>query len=161
MREFRFIHLTVAAAMTAIPAGAPLRAQSADSAAVLVVVDRLFTAMAQRDTSAAHAVLAPRSQIVAIRGDTATAPRVQTDTAFVRALGAGHGQLRERIWSPTVLIRGPLATVWAPYDFSVDGQRTHCGVDVFTLMRIDAVWRVVGIAYTVERSGCAPSPLGP
>jgi hypothetical protein len=140
---------------------APLHAQSTESAAVLTVVDRLFNAMAQRDTAAARAVLAPGSQLVAVRGDTASAPRVQSDSGFVRSLGAGRGQLRERIWSPTVQIRGPLATVWAQYDFHLDGQRTHCGVDAFTLVRADSVWRITGIAYTVERRNCAASPLGP
>lgn len=160
MRHWRTTLIAVAVT-AAITVSAPLRAQSADSAAVLAVVDRLFTAMAQRDTAAAHAVLAPSSQIVAVRSDTASAPRVQSDTTFVRALGAGHGQLRERIWLPTVQIRGPLATVWAQYDFHLDGQRTHCGVDAFTLIRTDSIWRIVGIAYTVERHDCAASPLGP
>lgn len=161
MRRWRFATLIVVPVAAVISVSAPLRAQSADSVAVLAVIEHLFTAMAQRDTGAAHALFAPRSQIVAVRSDTAAAPRVQSDTAFVRALGAGHGQIHERIWSPTVQIRGPLAMVWAPYDFHVDGQRTHCGVDAFTLVRADSLWRVVGIAYTIERRDCAPSPLGP
>ncbi|HEY2065383.1 MAG TPA: hypothetical protein VGG84_05450 [Gemmatimonadaceae bacterium] len=140
----------------------PVHAQTADSAAVLAVVSRLFDAMAQRDTVAARAVLAPGTQIVSIRGDTTgVGPRVSSDTAFIRSLGSGHGQLRERLWSPTVLLRGPLATVWAPYDFHLDGLRTHCGIDAFTLVRTGSVWRVTGIAYTVERRNCVDSPLGP
>ena len=161
MRGWRFATLIVPAVTAAISISGPLRAQSADSIAVLAVIDHLFTAMAQRDTAAARALLAPRSQIVAVRGDTAAAPRVQSDTAFIRALGSGRGQLHERIWSPTVQIHGPLAMVWAPYDFHLDGQRTHCGVDAFTLVRADSLWRVVEIAYTIERRDCAPSPLGP
>jgi hypothetical protein len=141
---------------------APVRAQAADSAAVLATVDRLFDAMARRDTAALRAVLAPGTQLLSIRGDTiGAAPRALSDTAFVRSLGSGHGQLRERIWSPTVLLRGPLATVWAPYDFHLDGRRTHCGIDAFTLLRTNSVWRVTGVAYTVERLNCADSPLGP
>jgi hypothetical protein len=140
----------------------PLRAQAADSVAVLTVVERLFDAMAQRDTAAARGLLVPGSRFVSVRGDSAGAgPRVASDTAFLRSLAAGRARLRERIWSPTVQLRGPLATVWAPYDFHVDGQRTHCGVDAFTLIRADAVWKIAGIAYTVVRRTCTASPLGP
>jgi hypothetical protein len=51
--------------------------------------------------------------------------------------------------------------VWAPYDFHIDGQRTHCGVEAFALIRRDSVWQIAGITYTVERRNCSASPLGP
>jgi hypothetical protein len=134
----------------------PLRAQAADSVAVLTTVERLFDAMARRDTAAARGLLAPGSRFVSVRGDSAgAAPQVTSDTAFLRSLAVGRARLRERILSPTVQLRGPLATVWAPYDFHVDGQRTHCGVDAFTLIRTDSVWQIAWIAYTVERRTCS------
>jgi|APFre7841882724_1041349.scaffolds.fasta_scaffold63712_2 hypothetical protein len=37
--------------------------------------------------------------------------------------------LRERYWSPTVLVRGPIAVVWAPYEFWEDGMTSHCDVE--------------------------------
>jgi SAM-dependent methyltransferase len=74
---------------------------------------------------------------------------------------AGTERLLERMWQPVVHVEGPLATLWAPYDFHVDGKRSHCGVDAVTLLRGDAGWRVAGITYTVQRADCAPSPLGP
>jgi hypothetical protein len=142
--------------------GAPLRAQAADSVAVLAAVERLFDAMARRDTAAARALMAPGSRLLSMGGDSAGAtPRVQSDTAFLRFLAVGNERLLERVWSPTIQLRGPLATVWAPYDFHIDGRRTHCGVDAFTLVRTGSVWRIAGIAYTVERRNCPASPLGP
>jgi hypothetical protein len=51
--------------------------------------------------------------------------------------------------------------VHAPYDFHIDGKFSHCGTDVFTLVRAKGEWRIVSIVYTVQRTGCAPSPLGP
>jgi hypothetical protein len=152
-----------AAALAASLAGStPLSAQAADSAAIVSAVQRLFDAMAQRDTAAARALLAPGSRFVSILADSGGGtPRVQSDTAFLRSLARGQERLLERFWAPVVQQRGPIATVWAPYDFHVDGRRTHCGVDAFTLVRTDATWRIAGIAYTVERRGCPDSPLGP
>ena len=128
---------------------------------VLAVVQRLFDAMGARDTSAARALLLPGARFRALRRDTTVArPAAQSDTAFLRQLAAGRERLLERIWAPEVRVEGPLATVWAPYDFHVDGRWSHCGVDAVTLLRTARGWQVAGIDYTVQRRGCVPSPLG-
>ena len=149
------------AALLALLLAAPLRAQAADSAAIAGVVQRLFHAMAQRDTVVLRALLLPGSRFVSIRGDTTVAtPRVQGDSAFMRSIVRGSERLLERFWSPVVQQHGPVATVWAPYDFHVNGQRSHCGVDALSLVRDATGWRIASIVYTVERTGCPASPLG-
>jgi hypothetical protein len=57
-------------------------------------------------------------------------------------------------------MQGRIATVWAPYDFWIDGKFSHCGVDAFDLIKTDKGSRIAGGAYTVELK-CEPSPLGP
>jgi len=149
------------AALAALLLAAPLRAQAPDSAAIVGVVQRLFDAMAQRDTAALRALLVPGSRFVSIRGDTTVAtPRVQGDSAFMRSIVRGSERLLERFWTPVVHQHGPIATVWAPYDFYLNGQRSHCGVDAFSLVRDATGWRIASILYTVERTGCPASPLG-
>ena len=139
----------------------PARDDSADSA-VVATVQRLFDAMARRDTATLRALLVPGARFTSLPTDRVVpAPRVQGDSAFLRTFAAGTERLLERMWQPVVHVEGPLATLWAPYDFHVDGKRSHCGVDAVTLLRGDAGWRVTGITYTVQRAGCAPSPLGP
>ena len=61
---------------------------------------------------------------------------------------------RERYWDPTVLVRGSIAVVWAPYEFWRDGKTTHCGIDVFDLVKQDGTWRVANIMFTVEPEAC-------
>jgi hypothetical protein len=63
--------------------------------------------------------------------------------------------LRERYWSPTVLIRESIAVVWAPYEFWEDGKTSHCGVDVFDLIRVKGEWRIANSMWTVEPESCA------
>ncbi len=62
--------------------------------------------------------------------------------------------LQERYWSPTVLVRGPVAMVWAPYEFKVDGKVSHCGVDVFDFVKVDGSWRLANAMWTVEPEAC-------
>lgn len=146
-------------------AAAPAAAQSptaADTAAVVAAAQRVLDAINRRDSVLARAALVPGAQFVSWRGDTvATRARIQRDSAFVAQIGDPTGpRMLERMWAPTVLIHGSLATVWAPYDFHIDGKWSHCGVDVFQLARMGAEWKVTALSYTFERTGCQPSPLG-
>jgi hypothetical protein len=138
-----------------------LSAQRADSIAVLGVVQRLFDALGSRDTVALRRLLIPGGQFVSVRlGNGPQVTRVTSDIDILRSLSMGTERMLERTWSPIVNVHGPLATVWAPYDFHVDGRTSHCGVDAFSLVRGADGWQIASITYTVELTGCAPSPLG-
>ena len=45
--------------------------------------------------------------------------------------------------------------VWAPYEFWIDGETSHCGVDVFDFVENGGVWRVSNSMWTVEPNACA------
>ena len=53
-----------------------------------------------------------------------------------------------------VKVHGNIAMVWAPYDLWVNGAFTHCGVDVFTLIKKSSGWKIASVSYTVEHDGC-------
>jgi hypothetical protein len=148
-------------------AAAPLRAQARpavpdDSAAVVAAVQRLFDGLARRDTASLRALLLPGTRFVSVPADRPDAvPRMESDAAALDRLARGRERLLERMWSPVVRVEGPIATVWAPYDFHVDGRFSHCGVDTVTLLHTDGRWRIASLVYTVQRAECAPSPLGP
>lgn len=137
-------------------------ANPVDSAAVVDAAERLLRAISTRDTAAARRVLLPGAQLASIPDPAGTenAGRMQSDQQFLTVLTSGSQRYLERMWSPTVFVQGPLAIVRAPYDFHVDGAFSHCGVDVFTLVRSRGAWRITHVAYTTQRQGCAPSPLG-
>jgi hypothetical protein len=89
-------------------------------------------------------------------------PRRQERDAFLKAVATSEGRFEERMWDPVVQVDGPVAMVWTPYDFWMDGQFSHCGVDAFQLIRENDVWKVLAVVYTMEYGeDCEPSPLGP
>lgn len=78
------------------------------------------------------------------------------------ASGAPDSNLVERGFDPEVRVDGPMATVRLPYDFYEDGEWSHCGVDVFTLLRVEEGWRIATITYTVQQPpDCRRHPEGP
>ena len=166
MKLFRTIALIGAALLTISPITSPVFAQqprSLDSVTVIGVVQDLLRAISTRDSALARRLVLPGAQLASIpdpAGPT-NAGRTQTDSQFVAMLGGTKQRLLERMWNPTVFLQGSLAVVRTPYDFHIDGAFSHCGVDVFTLVRSKSEWRVTHVVYTVQRQNCAPSPLGP
>ena len=65
------------------------------------------------------------------------------------------GTNREQYWDPIVHLRGSLGIVWTPYEFWRDGQTSHCGIDVFEMVKQDGAWRIGNVMWTVEPESCA------
>ncbi len=47
-----------------------------------------------------------------------------------------------------------IAMIWAPYDLWVNDKYSHCGVDVFTLLKTQKGWKIASLAYSIEKNGC-------
>lgn len=136
-------------------------AQPADSEkqAVVRTVERTFRAMAARDAAALRATLFPGAQFHAVRPDGSVS--AASSEEFIQRITTAKEPPLERIWDPVVLISGRLATLWAGYDFHRGAQFSHCGVDAVHLVKTIEGWKITAIAYTVQKDGCPPSPLGP
>lgn len=133
----------------------------ADRAAVLAVVQEFFDAMTAADSARTGAVMLRDGVNYGIRVEPEYFLASMPTADYMASLASRESRIVERIWDPTVLLHGPLAVVWAPYDIHGDGEFLHCGVDTFTLLRTDAGWKIAGVVFTMETTGCDPSPLGP
>lgn len=136
--------------------------RTAEEAAVLASVQRFFDTMTARDSIGTRSVLDDEGDFVSVRwGDDGNAiVRRAPNAAYLAGMRNRKDTYLERLWDAEVRIHGPIATVWTPYDFHINGTFSHCGVDAFQLRKTDAGWMITGGTYTVERTGCAPSPLG-
>lgn len=129
---------------------------------VIAVVDRFFALLTARDSAGMAAIMEPEGVVFAVSvGPEARLPKAVTHRDFLSSLHKGKGALLERYWTPSVHVDGAVATVWAPYDFHVDGTFSHCGNDVFTLVRHPDGWKIAGVVYSRRQEGCPESPLGP
>ena len=169
LRSFMFlgaplVALALTACATPVLQGAQTsEASDADHDAVLAVVDRAFEAINNDDQQAWREVLLDDGHFASVRG--AAGERDVGARSFRDALAnpadRGGAVWLERMWEPTVLVDGDMATVWTRYDFHIDGVFSHCGVDVIVLLRTDEGWKISSFAWSVERDGCPESPLGP
>ena len=161
---------SVLAPAVALPSSASASAlstaesQESEKKAVLAAVQKLFDAMKAGDAEKAAEVLVIEGQFLSVRpgeSEDATVIRAQSNEVFLEQLAGAENEWLERMWDAEVKIHGNLAMVWTPYDFHRAGEFSHCGIDIFTLLKGSGGWQVTNISYNVISEGCTPSPLGP
>jgi hypothetical protein len=119
-------------------------------------------ALSARNTDRLDELMAPHARLFSIReGEEGAEYRVRTREEFLEGLSEEGPDFVERIWEPVVELRDRIGMVWAPYDFHVDGELTHCGIDVLAFLKMDEGWKVTSITYNLVRDDCPVSPLGP
>ena len=156
MRVIAIVIVVLAAAANALA-----QSSTTERDAVLKTVQMFFDTMTAKDIEGARKVLQEQGRFHAMRmRDGKPDIRAFSNEEYFADLKASKREMRERIWDPEVRISGLIASVWAPYDFWIDGKFSHCGVDQFDLIKTEDGWKIAGGVYTLE-SKCAPSPLGP
>ena len=140
------------------PAMAQVETESED---VLAVVQTFFDAMNAADSVASSSVLLAQGHLYAtVLGESDVVVRHTLFSEYLASISKGSNVYLERMWNPEVTIKQWLASVTTPYDFHIDGKFSHCGTDIFNLVKIQGAWKIASAIYTVERSDCPPSPLG-
>lgn len=150
---------------TGADAGGDGPAGAEDRIAVVGVAETVLRAITEADTALMRQLMDPGAAVTGIAelpgGEARQVSRITTDE-FVPGIGDPDQGFLERMWSPRVRVQGALATVWAPYDFYVHGQFSHCGIDTFQLVRRPDGWRVAGLVYTRSQPpACELHPDGP
>lgn len=149
--------VALAAFSLALPA-ASAAAQTPEHDAAYAVITTLFDGMRTRDTSAMRAAFAPGAslQSVGANGQIRNDP-IDGWIGSVASAPAGL-VLDERLGTPVVQVSGNLATVWVEYWFYAGERFSHCGFDAFVLAKADGRWRILSVADTRQREGCAAAP---
>jgi hypothetical protein len=143
-------------------ASGPAQSVQDDRVQVLAAVQSFFDSMEKADAELAKKILMPDARFFsAAERDGKATIRPSTGDAFVAGFSnPNRGKALERMWEPEVRVQGSIAQVWTRYDFHNNGTFSHCGIDAFNLVKTDDGWKIASAMWTVERTGCAPSPLG-
>jgi hypothetical protein len=130
-------------------------AQSAKDS-VVAAVNKLFVAMKSADTALLRECFTANAVFQTIKEDNGSAVVSDEPLAGFSSFLAKEapGNADERITIDRVLIDGPLALAWTPYQFYYKGKFSHCGVNSFQLVRGKAGWKIQYIIDTRRKEGC-------
>jgi len=132
-----------------------------DKADMLAVADEALERITAEDSAGLAGLMIEEAMIYV--GDVHEGKyRVRTRSYADTRDQAFEVELVERGWDPTVLVSGTIGIVWYPYDIYVDGAWSHCGIDIFNMIRTDAGWRIAALQYNVlQPPACESHPDGP
>jgi hypothetical protein len=118
----------------------------------LDTVQKLFEAVLHKDAATATALFTPDAMLYSLRPDGTAAG--MSAPKWIERMAASKDQWQERIYNPKQLEQGPIAQVWAEYDFHLAGKFSHCGIDSISLLKTATGWKIASISDTREKTNC-------
>lgn len=73
---------------------------------------------------------------------------------YAQVAGLKGKKYEEKLLSYLIKVDGNMAIAWTPYKFFFEGNFSHCGVNVFTLIKRENGWKIMGITDTRRKQGC-------
>jgi len=127
---------------------------ASEKQAVIQVIESFFESLKTQDTVLYKRTLLTEGQVW--RGINDQEPIKFDMRNFHEDLKSFDGTytMEETAISYQVNIHRGMAMAWVPYTFKLNGVFSHCGVDVFTLIDTPEGWKIVSVAYTVDKTGC-------
>lgn len=133
-------------------------AQKTDTAAVLTPIQQLFEGLAAKDSTLLQQPFLPEATLATTYTDSLGKHHLQQQEValFISSISnlPKTVQLEEKILNYQLQVDVPLATVWTPYEFYLNGNLSHCGVNAFTLFLSDKGWKIISIIDTRRRDDC-------
>jgi hypothetical protein len=136
------------------------RAQSPGEGEVRQAIDRFFEGFHARDTAVIRSTLGPDVRLQTIGRDATGAPVLRSESMgdFLRSMASLPDTLKieERLLAYHIRTDADMAHAWTPYEFYVQGEFRHCGVNSFQLFYDGTSWKIIYLADTRRREGCRP-----
>lgn len=129
-----------------------------DEAAVKAVVDNFFEAFHAQDTVRLKAFAAPDIVLQSIgrnnKGEVQW--RKEKFENFVKSIGSipETTKFEEKLLSYSIQVDGVMANAWTEYEFWINGEFSHCGVNSFHMVKLDEEWKISYLIDTRRRAAC-------
>jgi hypothetical protein len=157
MQPVRLVGLSSAAALAILTSAAGAQSSShADVAAVMAPINAVFAGVAARDAAAISEQLVVGGSNTEVTEQSDGSRKVQR-LGWPEALAGLHPgpeKFEERLINRSIESDGSVAMVWGDYVFLVNGKVSHCGLDLFDLVREGGAWKIANSTSSQRTKGC-------
>lgn len=133
-------------------------AQNPEEAVVKQTVIDFFKAFHAKDTVALQSFAYETVVLQSVGKDKSGETRLTNEDykEFTKSIGSIPATLKfeERLLSYSIQIDGEMANAWTPYEFYINGNLSHCGVNSFQFIKVDGKWKIIYIVDTRRKEGC-------
>jgi hypothetical protein len=110
---------------------------------IVSVVKQFFAVLESRDVKDAQKILISEGVSISLREqEKGKTVRITNFQEFMDSFSNWKDNYKEIMSNPKVLIHKGIAVLWADYKFYINGKFSHCGVDAFSLIKIDNNWKI-------------------
>lgn len=125
---------------------------------IQAVVNRLFDGMRAGDSATVRSAFLAGAFMGSISKDVRDSLVIHHENSidgFLKAVGTPHQEKwDERIYDVKISVDESMAIVWAPYKFYRGDTFSHCGVNVFTMVKTTFGWKIREITDTRRKQDC-------
>jgi len=132
-------------------------AKAQETENVRKTVDLLFDGMRAGDSTLLRKALNADCSLTSFSRNEKDSVIIHKSDAnsFIEAAGKPHREKwDERIYNVKILVDDMTAIVWAPYKFYLGDKFSHCGVNVFTMIKTESGWKIYEIKDTRRKEEC-------
>ena len=134
-------------------------AQTEEELHVKQTIIEFFEAFHAQDSIAIKQTVYPTILLQTIGVDKEGKPVLKTENFddLVKSITSipDSTNFQERILSYSIQIDGNMANAWTPYEFWINNEFHHCGVNSFQLFRQENFWKIIYLIDTRRKSDCS------
>lgn len=140
--------------------------EKSEREAVLAVVQQTFDAITSRDPTVWKTVMLEEGVAIGMSPDADSDDgefkmHLRRNMELIENMAPnGQHYLEQFTAEPKVLIHQAIAVVWGEYDFWIDGEFSHCGIDSIDLVKAGGQWKIANLMWTMERENCPTDTKG-
>ncbi len=135
-----------------------LMAQDTDQEAVKKVVEGFFEAFHNQDSVAMKQFMADKVllQTTGRNKEGKTMLRTEKIEKLYESIVSipDSIQFQEKLTTWSIQVDRTMANAWVGYEFWLNGNFSHCGINSFQMVNFDGAWKIVYLIDTRGRAGC-------
>ena len=119
------------------------------------VIDIFFEAFHQKDTTSLKDFFMHDARLTSVQNSLdGVKAKEESVEDFIKAIGSIPDDLsfEERLLDFNVVDASGMTLVLTPYEFYVNGRFSHCGTNVFTLVKKESKWKILALYDTRNKS---------
>lgn len=119
------------------------------------VIETFFEAFHQKDTTSLEDFFMHDARLTSVQSSIGVVrTKEESVEDFIKAIGSIPDDLsfEERLLGFNVFDASGMTLVLTPYEFYVNGSFSHCGTNVFTLVKKESKWKILALYDTRNKS---------
>jgi ketosteroid isomerase-like protein len=137
---------------------ATIYAQTSEKQEVQTTIQDFFKAFHNQDSTAIKQHVREGMILQTISANREGKVDVKTErlSNFLKSIASipENVKFEEKLLSFNIQVDGAMANAWTEYEFWVNGNFSHCGVNSFQLFKDNGKWKVIYLVDTRRREGC-------